>query len=408
MSETAELDLSQLGETTPQSVKEQYRSVVPQVMAVNPEFQAPQAALEHIRTVEGIYGSRLFGVNLSDEATPLQTKVFNRKLLKVKADLHIVSDDEKQELEDIEGTFSTAADRLSRLRGIPVQEADNILMSVFVYRGLSGVDDAIERLSKGPKIEGFEKTDLFEFDFNNEELRAMLEDSFGLDAILKSRLLEISKVDGFPVQCRDVAFGNDCIPKYGARWEGGFLVLPDRKTYEEVEMQLEGVSKPEDLQHSFKLRAATDTAGGFGTVKVREFVVEQPSHFDYLEGLQMSDQDKMRAYFLGIIAHEAAHSMQAFGINKSVSDEYRSLATQEQSDTLEHKFVTQYVNRHHNIYKSNEYETLGEDFAEAVRIYLTNSDYLKQHFPKRYQFIQQNLPFVNENSIRNFAETRIH
>ncbi len=289
-----------------------------------------------------------------------------------------------------------------------MQDADSILMSVFNYRGLRDVDDAIERLTKGPKIEGFEKTDLFEFDFNNEELRAMLEDSFGLDAILKSRLLEIAKVDGFPVQCRDVAFGNDCIPKYGARWEGGFLVLPDRKTYEEVEMQLEGISNPKDLQHSFKLRAATDTSGGFGTVKVREFVVEQPSHFDYLQGLPMSDQDKMRAYFLGIIAHEAVHSMQAFGIDKSVSDEYRALATQEQSDTLEHKFVTQYVDRHHNIYKSNEYETLGEDFAEAVRIYLTNSDYLKQHFPKRYQFIQQNLPFVNENAITNFVKATTH
>lgn len=399
MSETTELDLSQLGKFTTQRVKEQYRFIVSQVMAVNPELQAPQAALEHIRATEGVYGARLFGVQLTDKATRLQTSVFNRKLLKLKADLHIASDEERQGLEDIEWTFSIATDKLSRLRSMPVQEADNILMHVFNYRGLKSVDDAIERLTKGPKIEGFEKTDLFEFDFTNEELRTMLERSFGLNAILKSRLLEIAKVDGFPVLCRDVAFGNDCIPKYGAKWEGGFLVLPDRKSYEDVEMQLEGVFDPKELQHSFKIRAGTDISGGFGTVKVYEFILEQPSHFDYLQGLPMSDQDKMRAYFLGIIAHEVVHSMQAFGIDRSASDEYRALAAQEHSDTLGHKFVTQYVDRHHNIYKSNEHETLGEDFAEAVRIYLTNSDYLKQHFPRRYQFIQQNLSFVNENAI---------
>lgn len=373
MSETAELDLSQLGTFTPQSVKEQYRSIVPQVMTVNPDFQSPQDAFEHIRAIEGLHDARLFGVHLSDEATPLQ-----------------------------------ATDKLSRLRGIPIREADSILMSVFNYRGLNSVEDAIERLTEGPKIAGFERTDLFEFDFANEELRAMLERSFGLDAILKSRLLEITKADDFPVQCRDTAFGNDCIPKYGARWEGGYLVLPDRKSYEEVEMQLEGVSDPQELQHSFKLRASTNISGGFATVKVREFIVEQPSHFDYLQGLIMADRDKMRAYFLGIIAHEAVHPMQAFGIDKNISDEYRALATQELSDTLDHKFVTQYVDRHQNIYKSNEDETLGEDFAEAVRIYLTNSAYLKQHFPRRYQFIQQNLPFVNENAIRNFVEVRTH
>lgn len=401
--DSTELDLSQLGKFTPQSVKEQYRSLVPQVMAVNSELQTPQAALEHIRATESTNGARLFGVYLSDETTPLQALVFNRKLLKLKTDLHIVSDEEKQRLEDIEATFSVAAQKLSILRNIPVQEANTILMSVFNYRELKSIDDAIERLTKGPKIEGFGKTDLFEFDFTNEELRTMLEDSFGLDTILKSRLLAITKSEGFPIQCSDVEFGNDCIPKYGARWEGGYLVLPDKKTYEEAEMQLEGISNPKDLQHSFKLRAATNTSGGFGTVKVHEFVVEQPSHFDYLQGFPMSDQDKMRVYFLGIIAHEAVHSMQAFGIDKAIFDEYRALATQEQSETLDHQFVSKYVDRHHKIYKSNEHETLGEDFAEAVRIYLTNSDYLKQHFPRRYKFIQDNLPFVKENAILGFA-----
>src|SRR3989338_4563776 len=128
-----ELDLSQLGKLTPPSVKEQYRSVVPQVMTVNPEIQNPQDAFEHIRSVENLHGARLFGIHLSNEATPLQTAVFNRKLLRLRTALNIVTDEEKQKLENIEATFSTAAERLSTLRGMSHQEADSLLMNVLQY-----------------------------------------------------------------------------------------------------------------------------------------------------------------------------------------------------------------------------------------------------------------------------------
>lgn len=403
-----ELDLSALGGFTPERVKDQYRSIIPQVMEGNPELPNPQEAFSHIRSIEGITGARLYGVRLADEASPLQAMVFNRQLLKLKTGLHIASEEEKRQSDGIEATFSAASDKLARLRGIPHQEADDILMSVLNFRNLESIDDAIERLTKGPKIIGFERTNLFEFDFTNDELRVMLEDSFGLDALVKSRLLEITKVDGFPVQCRDIAFGNACIQTYGARWEGGLLVLPDRRSYEQVEMQLEGVTNTGDLQHSFKLRAAADTGGGFATVKVREFVVEQPSHFDYLHDLTSSNQDKMTIYFLGIIAHETVHAMEAYAIDKSTSDDYRALVPQELSATLDHQFVTTYVDRHHMLYQSSERETFGEDFAETMRVYLTNADYLRRYFPRRYQFIQQNMPFVRENAILRFMEERRH
>lgn len=107
-----------------------------------------------------------------------------------------------------------------------------------------------------------------------------------------------------------------------------------------------------------------------------------------------------------IIAHEAVHAMQSFGITEARFNNYRELATQELSDILDHRFVTRYVDHHHNIYKSNEHETLGEDFAEAVRIYLTNVEFLRRHFPRRHQFIQDEMPFVQENAIQKFVANR--
>lgn len=51
------------------------------------------------------------------------------------------------------------------------------------------------------------------------------------------------------------------------------------------------------------------------------------------------------------------------------------------------------------MYNSDGNETMGEDLAEAVRIYLTNSDYLKTNFKSRYKFIKDNYPFIRENAI---------
>ena len=403
MAEAPELDLSDLGKFTPESVRDSYRSIVPRVMAGNPDLHAPQEAFSHIRTSEKLHNARLFGTTLSEEATPLQASVFNRRYLRLKRGLRIATDEEREQLAGIDATFTDAAAKLASLRGISLEEADSILMGVFNWRALQGPEEAVELLTHGPRIEGFGGEEPSGFDFSNEDLRAMLEGSFGREEILNSRLLSITKVGGFPVKCTDISFGNDCIEKYNAEWEGGFLVLPDRTTYEEVAMQLEGVADPKELQHLFKLRASADASGGFATVRVREFVVEQPSNFDYLDGLSFSEQDKMRAYFLGIIAHETVHAMQAFGIAKEIQERYSTIALEERGESVGHTFVTQYVDRHHTIYNSGKRETLKEDLAEAIRVYLTNADYLKEHFPRRYTFLQEQLPFVQENAIQHFV-----
>lgn len=402
-SESAEVDISQLGDFTPKRVKDQYRNAVQTIVEANPQLNLnPQTAFDHIRSSERKSGAYLFGVDLSEEATQLQAQVFNRKLLRLRTGLNIATQDEKRQLDTINEGFSQAAGRLSSMRGISIEEADDTLMKVLQYRGLKDVDDAIERLTKGPKIIGKEDADLFDFDFSNKNIGNLLETSFGLDTILKSRLLEISKGGGFAVKCKDIAYGNDCVHKYNAKWEKGYLILPDRNTYEQVEMHLEGASNVEDLEHSYKIRATTESIGGFATFKVYDFIVEQPSHFDYLQDLSLSDADKMKAYFLGIFAHETVHAIQANVIDRAIFDEYSSLAKEEQSTNLNHSYVSKYVDNHHKVFKSNENETIGEDMAEAIRIFVTNSDYLKSHFPKRYNFIQAKLPFIRENAILNF------
>lgn len=383
---------------TPESIKAQYRVIVPKVIEGSTASLTPQQALDHIKVIEQQQGVKLYGVYLGEGATAPQRTVFNRKLFRLKDQLHIILGDEALSLAEIEADFLTTATRLSGLRGMRVEEADSLLMSALNYRGIGNFDEAVNLLTTGPRIDGFTEDSLF--GFGNEDLRNMLERSFGLPAVLDSRLLEIKRFDGFPIQCRDTDYGNNCVVRFQARWGGGYLILPDRDSYETVAMDLERVQRVEDLEHSFKLRAATDSGSGFSTVKVYEFVAEQPGHFDYLTDLPLSETEKMRAYFLGIIAHEAVHAMQAYAIDSTTSDLYRGIAKEELSTTLDHRFVTRYVDRHHDVYNSDEREVLNEDYSEAVRIFLTNSGFLKRYFPRRFTFIADYLPFVRENAIQ--------
>ena len=403
----AEVDFGDSGPIgIPEGIKAQYRAIIPEVLAVNPHIPNPQEALSYIRSAERRSDMRLYGTSLVEEATSYQRMTFDRRLFRLKTFLQISSDNERLQLREIDTNFSEAATKLSLLRGVEEAAADNILMRTMTYTKIRGFDHAIEILTKGPIIEGFGSKENSEYDFSNEDLREMLESSFGLEAILRSHVLDVSRVDGFPVQCKDIEFGNECVGVYGARWGGGYLVLPDRVSYEQVEMKLEGKEDLGDLEHSFKLRASTATPGLFALIRVYNFVVEKPSYFDYIDNLPMSDHEKMRAYFLGIVAHELVHALQAYGIDRTIQDKYRGLAQEEHSDALDHKFVTKYVDRHHTIYQSDEVETLGEDLAEAVRLYLTNPEFLRRHFPRRYLFMQEDLSFLKENAIAQFVKLK--
>lgn len=83
-------------------------------------------------------------------------------------------------------------------------------------------------------------------------------------------------------------------------------------------------------------------------------------------------------------------------------NEYKKITEEEQLG--DKAFVSDYVRKHKDLYGSNGQSILREDFAETIRIYLTNSDYLKTKYKQRYKFIKDNYSFVKENSIADFIK----
>lgn len=395
----AQLDFREGSVKTPDHIRQEYAEIIPTFISSHPE-STPQEALDHIRELERKHGSDLFRSRLSPEATPTQELVFTRKRLRLKEELGLITQEEKEKLLTINQTFQEAASELVTKKGIPETVADDLLIDVFKFNGIKSPQEAIDLLIKGPIIEGFDQDPVFHF--SNEQVRSFLSETFGEELLFEGRVLRLQKVHWSPVNCPNIELGNSFVPK-GAKWQGGFLVLPNRELYEEVEMKLEGLDSPDNLEHSFKLRAATDAAGGYSTIKFYEFVVEQPSHYDYLENLPISEEDKMKVFFLGIVAHEVVHTLKVYKIKPSAFQSYQELAFEEHSPTLDHKYVSKYVQRHNDIYGSKPHEVANEDLAESVRIFLTNSQFLKTHFPRRYNFVKEEFPDLKENAIQNFA-----
>jgi hypothetical protein len=327
-----------------------------------------------------------------DEASTLYQISYLRNKLETKTEYGIISKDEKKRLKEINLDFKKASRILSKLRNIPEEEADNLLTETSVCEGMTGFDEAIERLTKGPKISGFE---------NNEEISNALKASFGPNALLEGRIMEIAQKKGFLISCPYESSGSICVERYGAKWQDGLLLAPDENSGEKIEMFLEHKNKPEELSHSFRLRAVADSTNGHTNIKVYEFNYGKFIDFDYMRQLLLPEQDKTKVRFFGCIAHEVMHGIKAFKLDKQIFKEYQMIAVQEHSKGMTHKFVTDYVDRYIEPYKRNNDEAYlaSEDLPEAVRIYLSNSDYLKYNYPRRYAFIKRHLPYVKENAI---------
>ncbi len=110
-----------------------------------------------------------------------------------------------------------------------------------------------------------------------------------------------------------------------------------------------------------------------------------------------AEEDGMRAYIFGTVAHEVAHRCEA-QMSRGDFEEYH-LIIKEETVPQRSKFVSDYVLRHSEVYGSNEQILFKEDFAEAVRIYTTNPDYLKTNYPRRFDFIEQNFPFIKPGGV---------
>jgi hypothetical protein len=396
-----ELDFRETGPVLmTESTKAQYTALVPLFMEGNPGL-SPQESLDRIVELERERSIRLFGAYLGDKATDQQRIVFDRPRLRLKDELNILSATERQRFMQIEAGFSEASEILSGKYGFSLQETDSLLMGILYMHEVTGFQGAIDRIAKGPVIEGFVGENIF--DISNEDVKTMLFSSFGNKALIQSRLMSIKRVGGFPMMCPDITTGNRFVQDLNARWEGGYLVFPTKEMYEQAAIELENRVDSALLDHTYKVRASIDVSGGISTVKVHEFVYERPSHFDYLIDLPFGEQGKMRAYFLGIIAHEGVHALQEYNMSDETKTAYAELISDETAEFVGHQYVSSYVDRHKNLYGSKDKTILNEDMAEAVRVYLTNADYLRMHYPKRYEFIRVMFSYVQENAILSFV-----
>lgn len=155
-------------------------------------------------------------------------------------------------------------------------------------------------------------------------------------------------------------------------------------------MRLENVDSPEKLKHLYKLRAMAHVDNYPGTILLGNFEFEFSSCPDYIKNLEIESKEKeMCLYVLGTISHEIAHKYE-YQIDL---DEYQNIVEEEK---ISHgkEAVSEYVYNHINLYKSNKNLITREDFADAIRIYVTNPSYLEENYPLRFDFIVKNMPFV--------------
>lgn len=212
----------------------------------------------------------------------------------------------------------------------------------------------------------------------------------------------IDKDDKWLIKCDDMDKANELVKKFNFDLHDGtnLLIAENEEDYKKAEMYLEGIDNENDLKYLYKLRATAGSESGFARIDLHSFGVEKADDFDYLKDHELltSEDQKKKAYILGTIGHEVAHKIEPRGKEDVIKVKVYEKIVEEETDT-DKKFVSDYVRRHKDLYGSNDHSLLREDFAEAVRIYLTNSDYLKAKYKQRYKFIKNNYPFIKENSI---------
>lgn len=121
-------------------------------------------------------------------------------------------------------------------------------------------------------------------------------------------------------------------------------------------------------------------------IALYSFAGEPLESNDYLP-THLSDEEKMKAYKLGTVAHEIAHGARHYLLSDVDWQEWRDLNKDVPS-------LTQYAEQ----YTGNDvwYE---EQFSEAVRLNATNKQYLGHKGPEVARFLEVKLPSLKPNSL---------
>ena len=110
------------------------------------------------------------------------------------------------------------------------------------------------------------------------------------------------------------------------------------------------------------------------------FYGEQPEQLDYLA--EVPEDQKMRLYELGTIAHEVSHHVYDYLMDADRRTQWQELVDRTQAITSYAKSYSEHKLKY------------DEFFTEAVRLKTTVPDYLKTNFPEIDQFLTDNFPSI--------------
>lgn len=115
-------------------------------------------------------------------------------------------------------------------------------------------------------------------------------------------------------------------------------------------------------------------------INLYSFYGDRPEQFDYLANVP--EIERMRLYKLGTISHEIAHQVFSYLMDMDKRKQWEDLIDSTQA-------ITDYA----RMYQRHELK-YNESFAEAIRLIITSSEYLKINFNSIYAFLKDNFPDI--------------
>lgn len=374
--------------------EETYLELIDQVIQANPDL-LPEEAREKILHFEEKYNHRIWIEEVLDD--PDRKMISDRRRLSFLEGLNLAGTEEKKYARELREIFNSITQECTLFSNKDPKKIALFIDNAFGSKSVDTLQEAKEIFLNGPKIEGFNTKD--EVGLDGVDIKEFLERTFTRELIRDCNLLRIEKNGEYQLTC------DENTKAYTLRDKGlVYFELPShmfavtREDYLIAEMSLEGVENVEKLDHRFKLRALKGSENNLGKIILNNFEFTDLDSFDYLKMEELdSNTKKMKAYALGVVAHEVAHAYE-HNLEDNIRNEYERILNTEVSPFRE-KYVTDYVMNHWRLYGSDQKLIFSEDFAETVRIYTTNPEYLKQYYPCRYSFIEDNIPDIKPGSV---------
>jgi hypothetical protein len=388
---------------TPQNVKERYFALANEL---SKQFGiSEEEAAKKIIATEKEHGISLYQISYSSEGT--RGLYYLRKILSAKKDLGIASEGEIEKLEQLSGEILEAIQRVCLHTSMEKIDALRMLEDAMRHMNFTSITEAEKLLVEGPETIGFNETG--EYNLTDEKVEFFLRENFGLERLLFSRVGRIKKDNYYIVLVPSNASERirSIIQEFSQRGllnhsAGNMVIAESKEVYEELALLLEEKVSVDSLEHTYKIRASSGHPYGFSEIDLHSFGIEKPEDFDYLDDLPLSDEEKLRAYILGTVAHEVIHRWEAASgeLLAQLHNEHSLIIAEE---SPENRFVSAYVKKHAKAYGTNDTVLQQEDLAESARIFLTNPHWLKMNHPQRYELIQKHLPFLQEGSCVQYS-----